>query len=311
MNEYTLQQSSEGRPGRVATKAILPSGGLATRLLPATKSVPKELLPIVDTPILEHLLEEVGDAGISDALVITVRGKEAINDHFDTDPVLLSHLGPRYEQLLSGTLRLIDRVTVHSVRQGGATGMGLAVYRARQHIGDEPFAVVTGDELLDREAGLLTRMIDVQAAHGGIVLAVSSVPDELVPLSDMVAVGESSSDELLTVTDVVKRPCLEDAPSRLALIGRYVLPPEILPVLGRTSPDHGGEVQLPDAMVELARAGVPIHAVPYSGARYDVATRLGLLTTAIQFAGRRDDLRDDLLAWLTSYVAGQEPSTVD
>jgi UTP--glucose-1-phosphate uridylyltransferase len=310
VSESTSQQTSENRSDRAAKKVILPSGGLATRLLPATKSIPKELLPIVDTPILEHLLREAGDAGITDALVITVRGKEAINDHFDTDPALLAHLGDRYERLLAGTLDIIDRITVHSVRQGGATGMGLAVHRARRHIGNEPFAVVTGDELLDREAGLLTRMIELQAARGGIVLAVSPVPDELVPLSDMAAVSEDGSAELFTVTDVVKRPRLEDSPSRLALVGRYVLPPEIFPVLGRTAADAGGEVQLPDAMVELGRAGVPIHAVRYTGARYDVATRLGLLTTAIQFAGQRDDLRDDLLAWLRSYLNAQMPQPV-
>ncbi|MGC4880039.1 UTP--glucose-1-phosphate uridylyltransferase [Micromonospora sp. DT43] len=284
------------------TKAVLPSGGLATRLLPVTKSVPKELLPVIDTPVLHHLLAEVRAAGLTDALVITGRGKDAIANHFDEDPELDRYLGDRAAGLLGDTRELYESVTVHAVRQGGAKGMGHAVLRAEQHIGAMPFAVVTGDDLIDAGSGLLARMVDIQHELGGVVLAVVEVADELVEVSDLVAAEPAGQDGLLRVTDIVKRPELSAAPSRLAVVGRYVLPPEVFDVLRGTPSDGGGEVQLPDAMVQLSRLGVPVHAVPFTGARYDVGTRLGLLQTSVLFGLQRPDLGPELRRWLREVV---------
>ena len=184
--------------------------------------------------------------------------------------------------------------------------MGLAVLRAAAHVGREPFVVVTGDELLDRDAHLVARMVEEQARHGGITLAVAAVDDADVPLSDMCGIGAEVDDGVLEVTDVVKRPALRDAPSRFALVGRYVLPPEIFDVLGDVRADAGGEVQLPDAMVALLRRGVPVHAVRYDGARHDVATTWGLLTTSITL-GLRDPVTGPRLAdWLAQRLGASQ-----
>lgn len=301
---------SRSTPGQRARKAVLPSGGLATRLLPLTKAVPKELLPVHDAPVIHHLLREAADAGLRDVLVVSVSGKEAINDYLDIEGGLVRGPGRATRRAHAELVELLGSAVVHTVRQAGPSGMGRAVLAAAEHVGREPFAVITGDELVDRDDNLVSHMIDVQARLGGIVLAVAEVADDRVSESDIVAAGEPTVDGLVPITDIVKNPAQDAAPSRLGLVGRYVLPAEIFDVLGDVRADGGGEVQLPDAMVMLQRAGVPVHAVRYRGGRHDVATTAGLLRSSVEFALRDPEARPALVSWLQERLATEAPVPV-
>jgi UTP--glucose-1-phosphate uridylyltransferase len=286
-----------------ARKAVIPAAGLGTRFLPATKAVPKELLPVVDTPALEYIVSEAAANDISDVLIVTARGKEAIAEHFDSRPALEDALEAKGSTaLLERTRRSSALARMHYVRQPKAAGLGDAVSHAEGFAGGEPFVVLLGDDLIDERDELLGTMIDLQARTGGIVLGLIQVPHEDVSKYGCVAASDPDADGIVAITDLVEKPAPADAPSDLAIIGRYVLPASIFDALRTTKPGAGGEIQLTDAMHALLRDGVPVHGVVFSGRRYDTGDRLDYLKAVVQLACERPDLGPPFVEWLTQFV---------
>jgi UTP--glucose-1-phosphate uridylyltransferase len=288
------------------TKAVFPVAGLGTRFLPATKAVAKELLPVVDKPAIQYVVEEAARAGLKDVLFISTRGKSAIEDHFERNADL--------ERKLEGKDELLDRVratsdlaTIHSVRQGEPLGLGHAVLCAAEHVGDEPFAVLLGDDFIDERDDLLGRMIEIQARRGGCVLALIEVPQESIGMYGCAAVESTDEEGVVRVTGLVEKPTPAEAPSNLAIIGRYVLSPEIFDVLRTTEPGRGGEIQVTDAiaaMIDRPGAGGPVHGVVFRGRRYDTGDKASYLKAVVQLGCDRADLGEEFRAWLTEFVAG-------
>ncbi|PRY61151.1 UTP--glucose-1-phosphate uridylyltransferase [Glycomyces artemisiae] len=286
-----------------ATKAVIPVAGNATRFLPVTKAVPKELLPIVDTPVLQYIVEEAAAAGLDDIAMVTARGKDAITDYFDVRPDLEEALAAKGKHDLIDAVKAPERIAeVHAIRQGRAKGLGHAVGRAAAHVGDEPFAVLLGDEFYDVDDKLLPRMIDLQSDTGGIVLALLEVPESEVSRYGVASVRTTDTPDIVEVTGMVEKPAREDAPSNLILIGRYVLPGAIFAELDRTEPGSGGEIQLTDAMDAMRANGTPVHAVILRGRRYDTGQPVEYLQTLVELASRRDDL-PGFNAWLREFSA--------
>jgi UTP--glucose-1-phosphate uridylyltransferase len=284
-------------------KAVIPAAGLGTRFLPATKAVPKEMLPVVDTPAIQYVVEEAVRAGLHDVLMITGRGKRPLEDHFDRAVELESALAAKGDtDRLERVQRATDLAQVHYVRQGDPKGLGHAVLVAEGHVGDEAFAVLLGDDLVDPRDPLLSTMIEVQEREGGSVVALMEVPREQINLYGCAAV--EGDGDVVRITGLVEKPSPEEAPSNLAVIGRYVLAPSVFEVLHRTKPGRGGEIQLTDALQEMA-AAEPVHGVVFRGRRYDTGDRLDYLKTVIRLASEREDLGPDLLAWLREWVAQQ------
>lgn len=280
---------------------MVPAAGLGTRFLPATKVVPKELLPLVDTPAIEYVVAEAADAGLSDVLLVTGRGKDAIVDHFDDHPLLEQALAAKGD---TGRLAAVQRsarlAQVHAVRQGQPLGLGHAVLQAAAHVGDAPFAVLLGDDLIDPRDRLLARMLSVQAERGGSVIALVPVAAEAVRLYGCAAVAGDG--EVLRVTGLVEKPSPAEAPSNLAVIGRYVLAPEVFELLAHTEPGRGGEIQLTDALAVLADQGT-VSAVVFDGRRYDTGDRLDWLKATVQLACEHAELGPPLRDWLRALTA--------
>jgi UTP--glucose-1-phosphate uridylyltransferase len=292
--------TSSSRPAR---KAVIPVAGMGTRFLPATKAVPKELLPVVDRPALQYIVEEAARAGLAEVLMVTGRNKAAIEDFFDRHPELETALEKKGDAgRLAAVQESTDVAQVHFVRQGEARGLGHAVLQAAAFVGDEPFAVLLGDDLIDARDHLLEQMLQVQAEHGGSVVALLDVGRENIDKYGAVAVEPGGSD-VVTITGLVEKPPVDEAPSSLAIIGRYVLAPEVFGVLRETAPGRGGEIQLTDALATLVERGEPVHGVVFGGRRYDTGDRLDYLKAVIQLAVERDDLGPPLRAWLTDFVA--------
>ena len=294
---------------RRTTKAVIPVAGLGTRFLPATKAVPKELLPVVDRPALQYIVEEAARAGLGEVLMVTGRNKSAIEDFFDRTPELETALEKKGdERHLAAVREATDVAQVHFVRQGEARGLGHAVLQAAAFVGDQAFAVLLGDDLIDARDHLLEQMLAVQAEHGGSVIALLDVGRENIDKYGAVAVQPSGhageGDEVVRITGLVEKPPAEEAPSSLAVIGRYVLAPEIFEVLRGTSPGRGGEIQLTDALATQVERGVPVHGVVFSGRRYDTGDRLDYLKAVVRLACERDDLGPPLRAWLREFTAG-------
>src|SRR3954454_12079110 len=267
--------SPTDRPAsRPATKAVIPVAGMGTRFLPATKAVPKELLPVVDRPALQYIVEEAARAGLGEVLMVTGRNKAAIEDYFDRHPELEAALEKKGDaDRLASVQESTDVAQVHFVRQGEAKGLGHAVLQAAAFVGDAPFAVLLGDDLIDARDHLLEEMLAVQAEHGGSVIALLDVGRENIDKYGAVAVepGEHpviDGDEVVRVTGLVEKPPADAAPSSLAILGRYVRAPEIFYALRETKPGGGGEIQLTDALAALVERGEPIHGVVFSGRRY-------------------------------------------
>ncbi|MCW2536681.1 MAG: gtaB [Modestobacter sp.] len=303
--------SAERRPtpSKPATKAVIPVAGMGTRFLPATKAVPKELLPVVDRPALQYIVEEAARAGLPEVLMVTGRNKSAIEDFFDRTPELEAALEKKGDQSrLDAVHASTDVAQVFFVRQGEARGLGHAVLQAAAFVGDEPFAVLLGDDIIDARDLLLEEMLAVQAEHGGAVIALLDVGPENISKYGAVAVDESAADgSAVRVTGLVEKPPADQAPSTLAIIGRYVLPPEIFAALRLTEPGAGGEIQLTDALVRLVDDGVPVHGVVFSGRRYDTGDRLDYLKAVVQLAVEREDLGPQLRPWLRNFVADLPP----
>jgi UTP--glucose-1-phosphate uridylyltransferase len=287
---------------KAVTKAVVPAAGLGTRFLPATKATPKEMLPVVDKPAIQYVVEEAVSAGLDDVLLITGRGKRPVEDHFDRAYELEEALAAKEDwDKLAQVRESSELATVHYVRQGDPRGLGHAVACAAQHVGDEPFAVLLGDDLIDARDPLLTRMIEVRQRHGGSVVALMQVDPEEVSLYGCAAVTPTATMDIVTVTDLVEKPVPGAAPSRWILIGRYVLDPEIFDVLRQTPPGRGGEIQLTDALRTLALKG-EVHGVLFHGRRYDTGNKLDYLRTLVQFACERPDISSEFIPWLRKYM---------
>jgi len=295
------------------TKAVIPTAGLGTRFLPATKATPKEMLPVVDKPAIQYVVEEAVAAGLDDILLVTGRNKRSLEDHFDRAWELEAVLEAK------GDLDRLDRVQksqvladIHYVRQGDPLGLGHAVLCGARHIGDQPFAVLLGDDLIDRRDALLPEMLDVQRRHGGSVIALIEVDPAMVNLYGCAAISGNPDDGVVEVTDLVEKPDPDEAPSNLAIIGRYVLDPAVFDVLRETAPGRGGEIQLTDALRTLttmpADKGGGVRAVIFRGRRYDTGDRLDYLRTTVRLAVERSDLGPDFRAWLREFVANELPA---
>ncbi len=282
------------------TKAVLPAAGLGTRFLPATKASPKEMLPVVDKPAIQYVVEEAVRAGLDDVLLVTGRNKKPMIDHFDRNVELEMALEAKGDQeRLAAVRHASNLAAVHFVRQGDPKGLGHAVLAAAQHVGQEPFAVLLGDDLIDERDHLLEQMIEVQEREGGSVVALMQVPRESVSMYGCAAV--EGTGDVVRVTGLVEKPPVEEAPSDLAVIGRYVLSPTVFEVLRETVPGRGGEIQLTDALQTLI-AREPVHGVVFRGRRYDTGDRLDYLKACVQLAADREDLGPPLLAWLREYL---------
>jgi UTP--glucose-1-phosphate uridylyltransferase len=293
------------------TKAVVPAAGLGTRFLPATKATPKEMLPVVDKPAIQYVVEEAAAAGLSDVLMVTGRNKRPLEDHFDRNAELESALQAKGDtERLAAVRASSELATVHYVRQGDPLGLGHAVLMAEYHVGHEPFAVLLGDDLIDPRDPLLSQMIAVREEHGGSVVALMEVPPEQIHLYGCAAVrtrtGAQDGVEVVDVIDLVEKPAREDAPSNLAVIGRYVLDASVFAAIKATPPGRGGEIQLTDALRALAAAdpssGGGVRGVVFRGRRYDTGDRLDYLKAVVRLASERPDLGPDFVAWLRGFV---------
>jgi UTP--glucose-1-phosphate uridylyltransferase len=282
-------------------KAVIPAAGLGTRFLPATKAIPKEMLPIVDVPTIQYVVDEAVASGIEHVILVTGRGKESILDHFDRAPELEAFLGAKGKDELVAMVRAIaDRVEVVSVRQKEPRGLGHAVLTARPAVGDEPFAVLLGDDIFDAEPPCTRQLIDVFAARDQATIALLEVEEEQTASYGVIR-GSALGGGLHQVEGMVEKPPRGTAPSRLAIMGRYVLPAEIFPMIERTPPGAGGEIQLTDALDRL-RAARGIVGCEFRGRRYDAGDKFGYLQANIAYALKRPDLAAKLRAYLREIV---------
>jgi UTP--glucose-1-phosphate uridylyltransferase len=296
------------------TKAVIPVAGLGTRFVPATKATPKEMLPVVDKPAIQYVVEEAVGAGLPDILMVTGRNKRPLEDHFDRNVELEEALQKK------GDLDRRERVQastglgeIHYVRQGDPRGLGHAVLVAEQHVGDQPFAVLLGDDLIDERDHLLAQMIDVQSQRGGSVVALMEVPASQINLYGCAAVEPTNETDVVAVTGLVEKPSIEEAPSNLAVIGRYVLSPAAFGVLHNTAPGRGNEIQLTDALQTLATMpasdGGGVHGVVFRGRRYDTGDRADYLKAIVRLASEREDLGPEFRQWLGEFVDEQRASS--
>jgi len=291
------------------TKAVIPAAGLGTRFLPATKATPKEMLPVVDRPAIQYVVEEAIRAGLNDVLMITGRNKRALEDHFDRVPVLEQQLAEQGKDALLASVVATNEMggDLHYVRQGDPKGLGHAVLRAKRHVGDEAFAVLLGDDLIDEKEDLLARMVEVQERTGGSVVALMEVPREAISAYGAAAIeAVEGEDGFVKITGLVEKPAADEAPSNYAVIGRYVLSPKVFEVLENTAPGRGGEIQLTDALQTLAQGegeGEGVYGVVFSGRRFDTGDKLSYLKANVILAAERPEFGDDLRTWLKDFVA--------
>lgn len=299
MTEAPLSRAAAAR------KAVIPVAGLGTRFLPATKAVPKELLPVVDKPALQYIVEEAVRAGLAEVLMVTGRGKDAIAGHFDRQPELEAALEKKGDAArLSAVRHVSELAQIHFVRQGEPQGLGHAVLQAASYVGGETFAVLLGDDLIDASDRLLERMLDVQQHRGGSVVALLEVPRQEISKYGCASVQATDEEDVWALTDFVEKPDPDFAPSPFAVIGRYVLSPTIFDALRETPPGSGGEIQLTDGIGRLATQGEPVHGVVFRGRRYDTGDRLDYLKAVVRLAVEREDIGPEFRTWLDGFVAG-------
>jgi UTP--glucose-1-phosphate uridylyltransferase len=284
------------QPVRVA---VFPAAGLGTRFLPATKAQPKEMLPLVDRPLVQYVVEEAKAAGIERIVIVTGRGKNAIEDHFDTSFELEKMLEERgKDDLLAIVREISDLMPISYVRQKTALGLGHAILQAKDLVGNEPFAVLLGDDIVDSAEPCIGQMMRLREKRGNPVIAIQEVGRAETRQYGIVA-GERESDRVVRITGMVEKPAPEDAPSNLAIIGRYILPPEIFEILEATRSDVGGEIQLTSALSTLLERR-PIDGCLFEGTRYDAGDKLGFLKATVEFALKREDLGGDFRKYLRS-----------
>jgi UTP--glucose-1-phosphate uridylyltransferase len=297
------------------TKVVIPAAGLGTRFLPATKAMPKEMLPVVDKPAIQYVVEEAVDAGLHDVLMITGRNKNALENHFDRNAELEETLKKKGDtdrlEKVNYSTSLAD---MHYVRQGDPKGLGHAVLRAKMHVGREPFAVLLGDDIIDSRDTLLKRMLEVQHEYNTTVVALMEVPPESIHLYGAAAVEATDEDDVVRITGLVEKPERKDAPSNYAVIGRYILRPEVFDVLERTEPGRGGEIQLTDALEAMAQAPDwtgGVYGVVFRGRRYDTGDRLDYIKAIVQLAADREDLGPELRPWLREFSRGLDDAPAE
>lgn len=283
-------------------KAIIPAAGLGTRFLPATKAQPKEMLPIVDKPTLQYIIEEAVASGIEEVLIIIGRNKNSIQDHFDKSVELELELESKGKaELLEEVRRISNMVQIHYVRQIEPKGLGHAVLCAKSFIGNEPFAVLLGDDIVYSEKPCLQQMIETYDEYKTSILGVQEVAESEVNKYGIVD-GKFIEDRVYKVKDLVEKPAVEDAPSNIAILGRYIINPAIFEILENTKPGKGGEIQLTDALKELAKKEA-MYAYVFEGRRYDVGDKQGFLEATVEYALRKPELKDDFMAYLEKIVA--------
>jgi len=286
---------------REVTKAVIPAAGLGTRFLPATKAQPKEMLPVVDKPAIQYVVEEAVRSGIDDILIITGRGKRSLEDHFDRNFELEYYLEQKGKTNDLGEIQaLAEMADIHYVRQGEPLGLGHAVSVARKHVGDNPFVVMLGDDIMDRRSTVLRDMIDTYGQYGRSVIALSEFPLEEISSYGCVK-PEVVTDRLVRVLDVVEKPQPQDAPSNLAIMGRYLFTPEIFDELEKVEPGVGGEIQLTDA-IALLLADQAVYGFVFSEGRYDIGKKLDYLRATVELAMEREDLGPEFRAFLAEIV---------
>jgi len=282
--------------------AVFPAAGLGTRFLPATKAQPKEMLPLVDKPMIQYVVEEAVQAGLDRLTIVTGRGKRAIEDHFDAAVELEFYLQERGKwEELAQIKTISDLASVSYIRQKEPLGLGHAILCARPLVGEEPFAVFLGDDIIVADPPGISQLLAVHAQYGDPVLAVERVPREELSRYGVIR-GSAVSENVYLVEDLVEKPAAEAAPSDLAIIGRYVLTPDIFPILAETAPDHRGEIQLTDALRRL-RERRPLYAVRFTGRRYDTGEKLGFLKATVEMALARPDLAEAFGAYLKTVLA--------
>ncbi|PLT31780.1 UTP--glucose-1-phosphate uridylyltransferase GalU [Peribacillus deserti] len=289
-------------------KAIIPAAGLGTRFLPATKAMPKEMLPIVDKPTIQYIVEEAIESGIEDIIIVTGKGKRAIEDHFDNSFELEQNLLEKGKfELLNEVQKSSKMVDIHYIRQKEAKGLGHAIWCARKFIGNEPFAVLLGDDIVQADKPCLKQMIDQYDRFRASIIGVQKVPEEEVSRYGVVD-GEEIHERLYSVTDLIEKPKVEDAPSNLAIMGRYILSPRIFEILQHQKPGAGGEIQLTDAIAELNRYE-SVYAYNFNGKRYDVGEKLGFIKTTIEMALQNNELRSDLFTFIEQVIKENKVET--
>jgi UTP--glucose-1-phosphate uridylyltransferase len=310
-----IDDRNRSAPARRAACAVIPAAGFATRFLPVTKAVPKELLPVVDRPVLHYIVEEAAAADLTDVLLVTGRGKTSMVDYFDRRPDLEEVLAAKGNQdRLAAVVAASQLAEVHAVRQHAMLGLGHAVGCAAAHVGDAPFAVLLGDEFVDPTTPLLPQMIDLQQRAGGIVVALLEVSEQEISrygIAEVTAADPAlgEPDTTVAITGMVEKPPLSEAPSNLAVIGRYVLPGGIFDAIRRTGPGAGDEIQLTDAMALMLAEGTPVHGVIFRGVRYDTGTPLGYLQAVVQLASQHEQVGPEFRQWLAAHV-GESTATV-
>ncbi|MFC3773510.1 UTP--glucose-1-phosphate uridylyltransferase GalU [Paenibacillus sp. GCM10012303] len=282
-------------------KAIIPAAGLGTRFLPATKAMPKEMLPIVDKPTIQYIVEEAVESGIEDIIIVTGKGKRAIEDHFDNSFELEQSLLEKGKlELLNEVQKSSKMVDIHYIRQKEAKGLGHAVWCARKFIGNEPFAVLLGDDIVAADKPCLKQMIEQYERFKASVIGVQRVPEKEVSRYGIIEAKEIH-ERFFSVSNLVEKPKMEQAPSNLAIMGRYILSPKILDILDRQEPGAGGEIQLTDAIAKLNQEEA-VYAYDFEGVRYDVGEKLGFIQTNIEFALQHSELRQSLLEYMEKLV---------
>ena len=292
---------------RKVRKAIIPAAGLGTRFLPATKAMPKEMLPIVDKPTIQYIVEEAIGSGIEDIIIVTGKGKRAIEDHFDNAFELEANLERKQKYELLEKVQAPSKVDIHYIRQKEPRGLGHAIWCARKFIGDEPFAVLLGDDIIVAETPSLKQLIDQYNQTLSSIIGVQRVPDADTHRYGIIDPGKQKANRLYEVNDFIEKPALNEAPSNLAILGRYILMPEIFLFLENQEPGAGGEIQLTDAIQKLNEIQ-RVFAYEFEGTRYDVGEKIGFVKTTIEFALKNPALRDDVLAFMEEKVGASRES---
>ncbi|SNU93469.1 UTP--glucose-1-phosphate uridylyltransferase [Megamonas hypermegale] len=281
-------------------KAVIPAAGFGTRFLPATKATPKEMLPIVDKPTIQYIVEEALASGIEDILIISGHAKRAIEDHFDSTPILEENLKAKGKTELLKMVQEISEINVHYIRQKHMRGLGDAILCARAFVDNEPFAVLLGDDVVYNpkpQPPALKQLMDMYSQTGATILGCQKVPKEKVSSYGIVAGEPTINEQLMKVSDMIEKPSIEEAPSQMAVLGRYIITPDVFEVLQNTKPGKGGEIQLTDALKVMAKRE-NVYAYNFTGKRYDVGDKLGFLKATVEFALRRDDLSADFSSYL-------------
>jgi UTP--glucose-1-phosphate uridylyltransferase len=288
------------------TKAVVPAAGLGTRFLPATKAMPKEMLPVVDKPAIQYVVEEAVAAGLTDVLMITGRNKNALENHFDRMTELEATLEEKGDtDRLKKVEYSNDLADMHYVRQGDPRGLGHAVLRSKMHVGREPFAVLLGDDLIDPRDVLLSRMITEQNNRNASIIALMEVDPAQTQMYGIATVEKTGTPDVVKITGLVEKPAPGTAPSNFAIIGRYVLQPDVFDVLEHTEPGKGNEIQLTDALQTMAEENIAggVYGVVFRGRRYDTGDRVDYIKAIVQLAVERDDLGPELRPWLKRFSA--------